>query len=133
PLPISVDQPLSTKPGKPALYRVSDTNLRLYLAALRSAHELVRRARPDAAYQLFSRRWTSWRGRAVEPLVREALELSALAGALPWKEVSAVGGWWNRAFDPDIDLIGADRAPVAGRVFFAGSIKWLGTPFDRHD
>ncbi|MET7767459.1 ATP-binding protein [Nocardia sp. NPDC005366] len=130
---LSVDQPLSDKPGKPALYRVADSNLRLYLAALRSVQDLVRRGRPEAAYELFARRWTTWRGKAVEPLVRDALELTALAGGLPWKDVTAVGGWWNRAFNPEIDLIGADRSPVANRVIFAGSIKWLGTPFDRHD
>lgn len=44
-----------------------------------------------------------------------------------------VGGWWNRTFDPEIDLIGGDRAPVAKRLFFAGSVKWLGTHFDNHD
>lgn len=130
---LSVDRPLSAQPGKPALYRVADSNLRLYLATLRSVQNLVRRGRGDAAYKLFARRWTSWRGKAVEPLVRDALELSALAGALPWQDVTTVGGWWNRTFNPEIDLIGADRAPVANRVIFAGSIKWLGTPFDRHD
>lgn len=130
---LAVDQPLSTRPGKPALYRIADTNLRLYLAALRRTHELARRGRPDAGFRLVQRRWSTWRGRAVEPLVRESLELAALAGELPWPDVSAVGGWWNRRFDPEVDLIGADRAPVAGQVSFAGSIKWLGTPFDAHD
>ncbi|MQY24238.1 ATP-binding protein [Nocardia macrotermitis] len=130
---LSTDTPLSTKPGKPALYRVADSNLRLYLAALRSVQDLVRRGRSQAAYDLFARRWTAWRGKAVEPLVRDALEVAALSGSLPWKDVAAVGSWWNRAFNPEIDLIGADRAPVAERVVFAGSIKWIGTPFDRHD
>ncbi|MBH0777295.1 ATP-binding protein [Nocardia bovistercoris] len=130
---LSVDHPLSIKSGKPALYRVADSNLRLYLAALRSMQDLVRRGRVDAAYDLFVKRWTSWRGKAVEPLIRDALELAALTGRLPWQDVTAVGGWWNRAFDPEIDLIGADRSPIAGRVIFAGSIKWLNTPFDRHD
>ncbi len=46
----------------------------------------------------------------------------------------AVGGWWNRQNNPEIDLIGADREPVAGAVHFVGSIKWLeDRPFDRHD
>jgi hypothetical protein len=44
-----------------------------------------------------------------------------------------VGGWWNRRFDPEIDLIGADHSPVARHIHFTGSIKWLTTPFDRHD
>lgn len=130
---LAVDQPLSTQPGKPALYRVADSNLRLYLGMLRAAHEQTRRGRPDVAFRLIERRWPSWRGRAVEPLVREALELGALAGALPWPDVAAVGGWWNRQFDPEIDLVGADRLGVATRLSFTGSIKWLGTPFDRHD
>jgi hypothetical protein len=34
-------------------------------------------------------------------------------------------GWWNRQNNPEIDLVGADRDPVAGRVHFVGSIKWL--------
>ncbi|NBM15036.1 ATP-binding protein [Streptomyces sp. GC420] len=132
---LAVDMPLSTKPGKPALHRVADSNLRLYLAALRSAQELVRRGRPEAAFRTVRRRWAAWRGRAVEPLVREALELAALSDShqFPWPDAEAVGGWWNRQFSPEIDLIGADRAPVARTVFYAGSVKWLGTAFDQHD
>ncbi|MCY1138075.1 hypothetical protein OWR29_08710 [Actinoplanes sp. Pm04-4] len=44
-----------------------------------------------------------------------------------------MGGWWNRQFNPEIDLIGADRAPIAARIYFCGSLKWLGAPFDNHD
>ncbi|TDB75541.1 ATP-binding protein [Actinomadura sp. KC216] len=126
---LSVEEPLSTKPGKPALYRISDSNLRLYLKALRSAHEQARRGRPEAGFRIIQRRWPSWRGRAVEPLIRQALELAEL----PWPGVETVGGWWNRRFNPEIDLVGADRAPVANRIHFAGSIKWHNTPFDAHD
>ena len=127
------DEPLSTRPGRPALYRVADSNLRLYLAALRHAHELSRRGRPEAAFRLVERQWPSWRGRAVEPLIRQSLELATASGALPWPGTTVVGGWWNRQFDPEVDLIGADRSPVARHILFAGSVKWLGTPFDRHD
>lgn len=130
---LAVDEPLSTRSGKPALYRVADSNLRLYLAILRAAQEQVRRGRSEAAFRLVERRWASWRGRAVEPLVRESLELAAADGILPWDSVAAVGGWWNRQFDPELDLVGADRAPVAQRILFVGSIKWLSSPFDRRD
>jgi len=99
--------------------------------ALRSAQELARRGRQEAAFDLVRRRWSSWRGRAVEPLVRQSLELAA--PALPWPEVNAVGGWWNRQFNPEIDLVGADQAPIARRIQFAGSIKWLETHFDDRD
>jgi hypothetical protein len=130
---LALDQPLSTQAGKPALYRVEDSSLRLYLAALRGAQEQARRGRSEAAFRLVERRWTSWRGRAVEPLIRQSLELAAAAGYLPWPDAEAVGGWWNRRFDPEVDLVGADRAPVAGKIFFVGSVKWLSGVFDRRD
>ncbi|GGK38583.1 AAA family ATPase [Nocardia camponoti] len=130
---LALDTPLSTVAGKPGLYRVSDSSLRLYLAVGRSAQDLVSRGRSDMALRLFQRRWSTWRGRAVEPLIRESVELAALGGELPWPDVEAVGAWWNRRFDPEVDLVGADRSPVAKNVFFTGSIKWLDTPFDAHD
>jgi hypothetical protein len=34
----------------------------------------------------------------------------------------------------EIDLVGADRSPIATTLLFAGSIKWHDrTAFDRHD
>src|SRR6266536_659164 len=95
--------------------------------------EQVRRGRPEAAFHLIGRRWATWRGRAVEPLVRHSLELAAVDGALPWSQAETVGGWWNRQFDPEVDLVGADHAPVAGQISFIGSVQWLASPFDRHD
>jgi uncharacterized protein len=124
---LAIDEPLSIRATKPALYRVADSSLRFYLAIGRAAHELSRRGRATAAETLIDRRWASWRGRAVEPVIREALSLAAVD--LPWPEATAVGGWWNRAFDPEIDLIGADRAPVARKLWYAGSVKWLDHPF----
>lgn len=130
---LAVDHPLSTKSGKPALYRVADGNLRFYLTIGRAIQEQARRGRPQIGARVLERRWTSWRGRAVEPLIREALELAGQAGELPWPDVTVVGGWWNRQHNPEVDLVGADRSPVAGRIDFAGSIKWIGSAFDRHD
>ena len=128
---VAVDEPLSIRPTKPALYRVADTSLQFYLAMGRSAHELSRRGRAAAAAGLIRRRWASWRGRAVEPTIREALSLAA--ADLPWPEATAVGGWWNRRFDPEIDLVGADRAPVAGKIWYVGSVKWLDRQFGGPD
>jgi AAA+ ATPase superfamily predicted ATPase len=130
---LAVDEPMSTRPGKPALYRVADSGLRLYLSVLRSAQDQVRRGRPEAAFRLIERRWSAWHGRAVEPIVRESLELAAVDGALPWNGVERVGGWWNRQFDPEVDLVGVDRAPAARAIGFVGSVKWLSSPFDGHD
>lgn len=130
---VAVDEPCSTTRGKPALYRIADSNLRFYLAALRGAHDLVRRGQSAAAFNLVKRRWSTWRGRAVEPLVRQALQLVFGAGEGRWPHLTHVGGWWNRQFNPEIDLVGVDRAPVAQDVFFAGSIKWLASAFDERD
>ncbi|MEV4637175.1 ATP-binding protein [Actinoplanes sp. NPDC049548] len=130
---LAADYPLSTSSGKPALYRVADSNLRLYLAILRDVHTMAQRGRPAAGYALFKNRWTRWRGRAVEPLIRTSLEQATVTGILPWPQAQVVGGWWNRQFDPEIDLVGADRAPVASQIHFCGSVKWLGTPFDTRD
>ncbi len=61
----------------------------------------------------------------------------SLARLLPddrWPDTEAVGGWWNRQNNPEIDLIGADRAPTAKHIQFVGSIKWLENhPFGRRD
>jgi hypothetical protein len=62
-----------------------------------------------------------------------SLEQAAATGALPWPGLQVVGGWWNRRFDPEVDLVGADRAAPATLLHFCGSLKWLGTPFDAHD
>ncbi|WP_312856613.1 DUF234 domain-containing protein [Phytoactinopolyspora halotolerans] len=78
------------------------------------------------------RSWESWRGRAIEPVVRDAV--LRIAPELGWPDVEQVGGWWNRQNNPEVDLIGADRPEVARRVVFAGSIKWHETKrFDDHD
>ena len=45
-----------------------------------------------------------------------------------------IGGYWTRSNDPEIDLVGADKAPVARRITLVGSIKWLERDgFDSHD
>jgi uncharacterized protein len=128
---LAIDEPLSVQASKPALYRVADSSLRFYLTAGRAAHDLSKRGRTDAAASLINRRWASWRGRAVEPIIREALSIAA--ADLRWPEATVVGGWWNRAFNPEIDLIGADREPVARKLWYAGSVKWLDDPFGRSD
>lgn len=66
------------------------------------------------------------------PVIRESL-LRLLPNER-WPDTEAVGGWWNRQNNPEIDLIGADREPAARRVCFLGSIKWLETqPFGRRE
>ncbi|WP_052851298.1 ATP-binding protein [Streptomyces avicenniae] len=130
---LAADLPLSARPdSKNKRYRIADPYLRFWLAFVQRAIPLIERGRGDLALERIERSWTAWRGRAVEPLIREAL-LRLLPDS-PWPDTGAVGGWWNRRNNPEIDLVGADREPVAGEVRFVGSVKWLETrPFDRHD
>lgn len=93
--------------------------------------EEIERGRGDLALARIRESWTSRRGRAVEPLIREELARILPDDQLP--AALAVGGCWTRPDDVEIDLVGADRAPVAEELLFAGSIKWLEqSPFDRH-
>ncbi|MGW6454952.1 ATP-binding protein [Streptomyces sp. NPDC055078] len=128
---VAADLPLSVKPdSKNKRYRIADPYLRFWLAFLRRAIPLIERGRGDVALERIERSWTSWRGRAVEPLIRASLLRLLPSGQ--WPETEAVGGWWNRQNNPEIDLIGADREPVARQVHFVGSIKWLESqPFGR--
>jgi hypothetical protein len=52
-------------------------------------------------------------GRAVEPLVREALARLLPAQGIPAAPV--IGGYWTRSNDVEIDIVGADREPIASR------------------
>ncbi|TWG04184.1 hypothetical protein FHX80_112628 [Streptomyces brevispora] len=46
----------------------------------------------------------------------------------------AIGGYWTRTNNPEIDIIGADRAPIAKKITLVGSVKWLEKkPFDNRD
>lgn len=132
---LAVDEPLSTKPSKDRRYRVADPYLRFWLAFLGSHLNEIERGRGDRVLARIRPSWTSWRGRAIEPVLREALERLA-PSPIRMKEGApgVVGGYWTRTNDPEIDIVAADRAPVAKRILAVGSIKWLEkAPFDRHD
>lgn len=130
---LAADLPLSVKAdSKNKRYRIADPYLRFWLAFLQRGIPLIERGRGDLALERIERSWTTWRGRAVEPVVRESL-LRLLPDEM-WPQTEAVGGWWNRQNNPEIDLIGADREPVAGQVHFIGSVKWLESqPFGRRE
>lgn len=130
---LASENPLSTRPDtRNKRYRVADPYLRFWLAFLERGIPLVERGRGDVALSRIQRSWSTWRGRAVEPVIREALV--RLLPDPDWPATEAVGGWWNRQNNPEIDLVGADRGPVAGAVHFLGSIKWLeNQPFGHRD
>lgn len=128
---VAADRPLSTAPSKETRYRIDDPYLRFWLYFLGARVTEVDRGRGDRVLARIEQGWTSWRGRAVEPVVREALRRLPPDVAL---SAEAVGGYWTRNNDVEVDLVGADRAPVAGRISYVGSIKWHEErPFDNRD
>lgn len=120
---VAVETPLSLKKDtKNKHYRIADTYLRCWLALISGTIPLIERGRPDLALARIEKSWPSWRGRAVEPIIRESL--LRLLPEDGWPQTGAVGGWWNRQGNPEIDLVGADRDPRPSQVDFVGSIKW---------
>ncbi|GGV04090.1 hypothetical protein GCM10010495_14700 [Kitasatospora herbaricolor] len=89
----------------------------------------IERMRGDLPLERVRERWPGWRGRAVEPLIRESLARIVPDGDLP--AAPAVGGCWTRSNDVEIDLVDADRQPVAKRLLLLGSIAWLELPVRR--
>lgn len=129
---VAAELPLSTKPSRLTRYRVADSYLRFWLTFVGPNIALIERGNGDRVLESVKAAWTTWRGRAIEPVVREAL----------WRLVpdrvpdgsDVIGGYWTRTNDPEIDLVGADRGPVAKRITFVGSVKWLERkPFDQRD
>lgn len=72
---------------------------------------------------------------AVAPSSRWSVRRSL--ALLPARDIPAapvIGGYWTRSNDVEIDIVGADREPIAKQLLFLGSVKWLETgQFDDHD
>jgi hypothetical protein len=128
----AAELPVSLRPSQDRRYGVTDPYLRFWLHLLGPSMEEIERGRGDLTLARIRENWTSWRDRAVELLVREALARILPDGRLP--AAPAVGGFWTRTNNVEMDIVGAERAPVAKELLFVGSIKWLEqSPFDRHD
>lgn len=124
--------PLSTRPSRTTRYTTSDSYLRFWLAFLGPHLDEIERGRGDHVLNRITSAWSSWRGRAVEPLIRESLRRLP-PDALP-EGTAVIGSYWTRTNDPEIDIVGADTEPIAKRITVVGSIKWQeARPFDRHD
>ncbi|TDO56689.1 hypothetical protein EV651_11276 [Kribbella sp. VKM Ac-2571] len=129
---VAADTPLSTRPSRETRYRIDDPYLRFWLSFVNPAIPLIERGRGDRVLETIRASWTTWRGRAVEPVIRDAL-WRLTDGSVP-EGTNAIGGYWTRTNDPEIDIVGADRAPIAKKITAVGSIKWLeNKPFDTRD
>jgi DNA-binding transcriptional ArsR family regulator len=73
---VAAERPLSTTLSKETRYRIADPYLRFWLAFLGPFLPEIERGRGDRVMSRIQAGWKSWRGRAVEPVVREALDHS---------------------------------------------------------
>ena len=128
---VAVDLPLSTRSQREPRYRIDDPALRFWLPFVEPALPEVDRGRGDLALaRVNDDAFGSWRGRAVEPVVRASLWRTLVGTS--WSGVREIGGWWNRSNNPEIDLVGADGRP-ANRLAFVGTIKWRRAPVTAAD
>ncbi|MBL7256840.1 ATP-binding protein [Actinoplanes sp. LDG1-01] len=129
---VAAELPVALGPSKERRYRVTDPYLRFWLTFVAPHLAEIERLRGDLTLRRIEAGWTSWRGRAVEPLLRESLARLLPDDSLPAAPV--LGSYWTRSNSVEIDVVGADRAPVARSLLFVGSIKWLErSAFDNHD
>ena len=119
---IAKDKPLSTTTSSDPRYRVADPYLRFWLRFIGPHMAEIERGRGDRVLDRIRGDWMAWRGRAIEPVIREALSRLSPIPGLP--AAAEVGGFWTRSNNPEIDIIGADKGPVAGTIAYAGTIKW---------
>jgi len=125
--------PYSAKPSpKNRQYVVADPYLRFWLRFLAGEIDTIDRGRGELILADVQQNWSSFRGRAIEPIVRDAIE--RLLPDERFGTARYVGGYWNRNNTIEVDLIGGDKHPAAEHIDFIGSIKWRDEqPFDRRD
>ena len=108
---------------KTALWEVVDPYMRFWLRFVNRRVDLIERGRGSLLVEEFQQGWPSFRGRAIEPVVRDSLE-RLLPDAEHFGAACYTGGYWNRTGAIEVDLVGGDAWPVAKQVAFVGSVKW---------
>ena len=116
---IAADLPAWATSTRLRRYRVTDTYLRFWFRYVQRYQDVIARGRGDLAFAGFERDWSSWRGRAIEPMVRESLERLATTDAR-LHGVESVHAWWTRDGRHEVDVVAADRE----RTLLIATVKW---------
>lgn len=119
---VARDTPLAVPPGRHRRYRVADPALRFWLRYLDDGLSDIERGRGDLVLDRVARDWRRYRGRAIEPVIRDALSRAVPDDRLG--EVATVGAWWTRTHDVEVDVVGVDDADRPARVAAVGTIRW---------
>jgi AAA+ ATPase superfamily predicted ATPase len=128
---IDVEVPIPTRSRPSRRYVVADPYLRFWLRFIAPSLDEIDRGRCDLVLARIERDWSTFRGIAVEPIVRSSIE--RLLPEHRFGQARYVGGYWTRSGSVEVDLVGASD-PQVPEVSFVGSIKWReGRPFGRRD
>ncbi len=113
-------------------YTIADPYLRFWLRFIGPNLPLIERRRGDLAARRVMDGWSTYRGHAIEPIVRACIERM-----LPDKrfgDANFVGAFWTRTNNPEVNVVSGDDDRRPTRAEFVGSIKWRDkAPFSRED
>jgi uncharacterized protein len=117
---LTIEHPAGAKSNtRQRRYRVADPYLRFWFRFIEPHIANITRGRGDVALAAFEAGWSSWRGLAIEPVVRDAV--LRLAPSLPLlAAVTDVAPWWSRDNSVEVDVV----ASAGTRVVALGSVKW---------
>lgn len=120
---VEARRPLSTTPSRDTRYEIIDPYLRFFMRFIERHRGEIERGRGRIVAKTILTDWTTYRGKAIEPLIREALD--AMVPDPRFGDATVVGGFWTPDNAVEVDLVGADRRdPPAKQVSFIGSVKW---------
>jgi len=116
-------QPYSAKPSPGnKLYSVADPYMRFWLRYIGPNMPLIERGRGRLLAQRVAADFSTYRGRAIEPIIASAIE--RLLPDDRFGVARHVGSFWTRTHAIEVDLVGGDKQPAADDIGFVGSIKW---------
>ena len=118
---VAIDLPAGNRSGRLKRYRIADSYLRFWFRFIEPHLRNIEVGRGDLALKSFRGSWSTWRGKAIEPMMRDAVLRLAPGLPAPCDTIESVGGWWDRTGAHEYDLLGlgGDDAVLA-----VGSIKW---------
>jgi uncharacterized protein len=128
---LAVDIPAGDTGSRLKRYRIADPYLRFWFRFIEPQLRNIEVGRSDLALTAFSRSWSTWRTKAIEPIVRDAVLRLAPRLGTPFDSIESIRGWWDRRGEHEYDIVGSARD---GTPLAIGSIKWRArATFGGHD